>query len=254
MTSSFLRRLLIRTRRVKYRVALIGDKFRGRFLGHGRGHRAHGRGPPCELAADLANVLRTSARVVCRSRWPAATRRTTSVSACTSRGNWTAPRSGLLTHCVVGRRETLRTTFDLHEGEFVQTIHPVLRPVLDISACSEQGSLRARPMQSAREPFDLRRGPLVRVLLLRISPRRQVLVVTVHHIVADAWSLGLFIDELAENYAAFAARREPRLLPLQVQYYADYAKWQREWLKSAEAERQLASWRVVPRGRAVAAR
>ena len=149
----------------------------------------------------------------------------------------------LALHYVVNRHETLRTTFDLHEGEFVQTIHPVLRPVLDISGCSEQEAY-ARAMQSAREPFDLRRGPLVRVLLLRISPRRQILVVTVHHIVADAWSLGLFIDELAENYAAFAARREPRLLPLQVQY-ADYAKWQREWLKGAEAERQLASWRAA---------
>jgi NRPS condensation-like uncharacterized protein len=91
----------------------------------------------------------------------------------------------LALHYVVNRHETLRTTFDLHEGEFVQTIHPVLRPVLDISACSEQEAY-ARAMQSAREPFDLRRGPLVRVLLLRISPRRQVLVVAVHHIVADA--------------------------------------------------------------------
>jgi hypothetical protein len=149
----------------------------------------------------------------------------------------------LALHYVVNRHETLRTTFDLHEGEFVQIIDPVLRPVLEISACSEQDAY-TRALKSAREPFDLRRGPLVRVLLLCISPRRQILVLTVHHIVADAWSLGLFIDELAETYAAVAARRAPSLVLLQVQY-ADYVKWQREWLKSAEAERQLASWRVA---------
>jgi hypothetical protein len=67
----------------------------------------------------------------------------------------------LALHYVVNRHETLRTTFDLHEGEFVQIIHPVLRPVLGISACSEQEAYVCA-MQSAREPFDLRRGPLLR--------------------------------------------------------------------------------------------
>jgi hypothetical protein len=99
-----------------------------------------------------------------------------------------------------------------------------------------------------QRPFDLQAGPLLRVLLLQLEDEEQVLVVTMHHIVSDGWSMGIFIRELASLYAAYRSGEESPLgeLPLQ---YADFAVWQREWLQGAVLEEQLGYWREQLGGR-----
>ena len=94
----------------------------------------------------------------------------------------------------------------------------------------------------ARQPFDLVHGPLLRASLLRLREDEHVLVFTIHHIVSDAWSLGVLVRELCALYEAFAEGVEPALAPLPVQY-ADYALWQRELMQGDLLEAQLAYWR-----------
>ncbi|MGH2708728.1 MAG: condensation domain-containing protein, partial [Actinomycetota bacterium] len=90
-------------------------------------------------------------------------------------------------------------------------------------------------------PFDLRRGPLFRALLVRLSEREHVLLLTAHHIVTDGWSMGVFIHELSALYQAFATGRPSPLAALPIQY-ADFAAWQREWLQGEVLEEQLGYW------------
>ena len=117
--------------------------------------------------------------------------------------------------------------------------------VIDLSQKPE--AERAEEMQrlaseEARRPFNLARGPLVRAMLLRLSDQEHVLLLTLHHIVSDAWSRGVFNHELTALYEAFAAGRPSPLPALPVQY-ADYVVWQRECLQGAVLERQLQYWR-----------
>jgi amino acid adenylation domain-containing protein/thioester reductase-like protein len=115
----------------------------------------------------------------------------------------------------------------------------------DLSACgtAERATqvLRHRA-EEAHEPFDLRHGPLLRVRLLQLSADQHVLLVTMHHIISDGWSIGVLTRELAEMYSACRDGRAPGLEPLPVQY-ADYALWQREWLQGEVFDRQLSYWR-----------
>src|SRR5258708_7635394 len=97
--------------------------------------------------------------------------------------------------------------------------------------------------REAAEPFDLSRGPLLRVKLIRLRERDHLLLVTMHHIVSDAWSSGVLVREFSAIYAALAAGAEPVLTPLPIQY-ADYTIWQGEWLGGGVLERQLGYWRA----------
>ena len=92
----------------------------------------------------------------------------------------------------------------------------------------------------AERPFDLRVGPLFRCSLLRFSPEDHVLLLSIHHIVSDGWSLGVLIGELAGLYKAFVEGRPSPLSDLPLQY-ADYAEWQREWLQGEVLERQVSN-------------
>src|SRR5690606_14789661 len=92
-----------------------------------------------------------------------------------------------------------------------------------------------------RRPFDLARGPLVRCTLVRLDASDHVLCLAVHHIAADGWSMGVFIDELIELYDARVAGRPPRLAALAVQY-ADYARWQEQCIDGGALEPGLAYW------------
>ncbi|HEV7519238.1 MAG TPA: amino acid adenylation domain-containing protein, partial [Thermoanaerobaculia bacterium] len=149
---------------------------------------------------------------------------------------------------VVSRHEALRTTFAEAEGGAVQWIAspgPVALPVADLSglpAVAREGAASSLASAAARRPFDLPRGPLLRLSLLRLGADDHLLVLTVHHIVADGWSLGILVREVGEIYGALVAGREPDLPALPMQY-ADYAVWQRRWLAGEALSEQLAWWR-----------
>ncbi|HVR97061.1 MAG TPA: amino acid adenylation domain-containing protein, partial [Thermoanaerobaculia bacterium] len=138
---------------------------------------------------------------------------------------------------IVRRHEALRTTFTSREGRPVQVISPprVDLPVVDLSLVSEREALRLA-REEARRPFDLQRGPLLRLTLLRLSAREHVLLLTQHHIVSDGWSMGVLLREIAALCAGSALPE----LPVQ---YADFAVWQRRWLEGEVLEAQLAYWR-----------
>ncbi|WP_437675107.1 amino acid adenylation domain-containing protein [Sorangium sp. So ce131] len=149
---------------------------------------------------------------------------------------------------LVRRHESLRTTFGVAGGEPVQVIAPEGAPeleVVDVSAmpAAERGAAVQRLAAArAERPFDLGRGPLLRVTAVRLRDDELVLVVVVHHIVADGWTLNVLVAELAELYAAVKAGRPPALKPLPIQY-ADFAVWQRRWMQGAVREALLGAWR-----------
>ncbi len=91
-------------------------------------------------------------------------------------------------------------------------------------------------------PFDLHNGPLLRVTLLQLDEEEHQLLVTLHHIIADGWSLNVLIDEFSRLYASAVQGQTLELTPLPLRY-ADYGQWQREWLAQGEAERQLGYWK-----------
>ena len=137
---------------------------------------------------------------------------------------------------IVRRHEALRTPFVAVEGRPMQVVAPELRlklPVVDLGHLPAPRSRRRRPCElateEAREPFDLGTGPLLRVLVVRLTPRRWVLSLTLHHIVSDGWSLRILFGELSRLYEAFAAGR-PSPCPSSHIQYADFALWQREQL------------------------
>ncbi len=99
----------------------------------------------------------------------------------------------------------------------------------------------------AARPFDLERGPLLRALLLVLGPERHILLLTLHHIITDGWSLAVLLRELPALYDAAVQRVGSPLGPLPMQY-ADYARWQREQLAGGALEPQLAYWRQQLRG------
>ncbi|HVR96608.1 MAG TPA: amino acid adenylation domain-containing protein, partial [Thermoanaerobaculia bacterium] len=148
---------------------------------------------------------------------------------------------------IVQRHEALRTTFAVAGGRPVQVAAPEGRlalPVIDLqslpSAARETEAARLRADAAAR-PFDLARGPLLRTALVGLAAGDHVLLLTLHHIVADAWSLGVLIRELGDFYQAFFECRPPSLPALPVQY-VDYVLWQRERLQGERLANRLAYW------------
>ncbi|HKX30429.1 MAG TPA: amino acid adenylation domain-containing protein, partial [Blastocatellia bacterium] len=153
-------------------------------------------------------------------------------------------------NAIVERHESLRTRFAELEGEPVQIIEPQLKlelPVEDLSSLAEPeraARLKEALIRNGGEPFDLARGPLLRLKLLRLGESEHVLLRTMHHIVSDGWSEAVFNRELTALYEAFREGRENPLEPLPVQY-ADYVIWQRSWQRrDADGLRAgLASWK-----------
>jgi amino acid adenylation domain-containing protein len=147
---------------------------------------------------------------------------------------------------LVMRHETLRTAFDEEEGEPVQLIAPELRPELleiDLSAFPDaEAEARRLADEEARRPFDLRRAPLLRASLLRLAEDDHLLLLSLHHVVTDGWSLGILLRELPEIYAAFVAGLPSPLPDLPIQY-ADFAAWQQQWLQGEVLEQKLRPWR-----------
>jgi amino acid adenylation domain-containing protein len=149
---------------------------------------------------------------------------------------------------IVRRHEALRTTFTEVDGSPVQVIAPFVGfalPVEDLSGLSEadrEAAVRRRAGEEARRPFDLSAGPLFRAALLRLGADDHVLLISMHHVVSDGWSMGVLFRELAVLYEAYRDGGESPLAELAVQY-ADYAVWQREQLEGEVLDRQLSYWR-----------
>ncbi|MEW5931541.1 MAG: amino acid adenylation domain-containing protein, partial [Gemmatimonadota bacterium] len=143
---------------------------------------------------------------------------------------------------VVRRHEALRTVFADRGGEAVQVVLPCVRvpfAVLDLVGLppeARRAEAARREAEEARLPFDLARGPLLRVLLVRLAPEEWTLCFTVHHVVGDGWSMGVLTREVSALYAGSP------LPELEVQY-TDFAAWQRAWLSGERLEAQLRWWR-----------
>ncbi|MBN3878011.1 amino acid adenylation domain-containing protein [Nostoc sp. JL23] len=149
---------------------------------------------------------------------------------------------------IVRRHETLRTTFIVSDGQPLQAIAPSLTiplSVLDLQRSpDDEREVKAKCIITAEieHPFDLSSGPLLRVILLVFSKTEHILLLNMHHIICDDWSMGVLIRELGTLYAAFAQNQPSPLLELPLQY-ADFAYWQREWLQGELLQTQLAYWR-----------
>ncbi|MBW4600905.1 MAG: amino acid adenylation domain-containing protein [Calothrix sp. FI2-JRJ7] len=149
---------------------------------------------------------------------------------------------------IVRRHETLRTTFTILSEQLVQVIAPsFLIPIdtLDLQELSiEEREARAKFIitQEIERPFDLSSGPLLRVILLKLSENEHILLLNMHHIVCDDWSIGVLISELGALYTEGVKNQPSPLSELPLQY-ADFAEWQREWLTGEVLENQLTYWR-----------
>jgi amino acid adenylation domain-containing protein len=147
---------------------------------------------------------------------------------------------------ILRRHESLRTTFSLSGTEPVQVVSPpgpFTLLVIGLEAVPDPlGEVRRLVAEEARHPFDLQRGPLWRLRALRLAAEDYVVMLSMHHIVSDGWSVGVFLHELTALYGAFARGEESPLPPLPVQY-ADFAVWQRGWLTGDVLAAQTGYWR-----------
>ncbi len=150
---------------------------------------------------------------------------------------------------LIQRHEALRTRFYERDGQAFQHVAASAAfdlHVIDLSdlprAEREARAQRIRE-DAACTPFDLEQGPLLRVTLVRLDDEDHQLLVTLHHIIADGWSLNILIDEFSRLYAAAVQGQSLELPPLAL-HYADYGSWQRQWLAEGEGQRQLGYWKA----------
>ncbi len=143
---------------------------------------------------------------------------------------------------LIARHESLRTTFEGAGEEPVQRVHEVMPFSLGrVDLRAEPSRAHELAEREAYTPFQLERGPLLRATLLRLAEAESWLLVTLHHIVTDEWSDRVLTSELRQLYTAAREGRTLTLPPLTLQY-ADYAVWQRKWMRGAKIERQLRYW------------
>lgn len=148
---------------------------------------------------------------------------------------------------IAARHEVLRGSLDLVDGHPVQMIAPRLEielPVVDLThlpAAAREAEVSRLAIADAQKAFDVTRAPLFRVTLLKLGDLDHVLLLTMHHIVSDGWSMGIFVKEMAAIYQALS-RGEPVQLSEPAIQYPDFARWQREWLQGEALEEQLRYW------------
>ena len=146
------------------------------------------------------------------------------------------------------RHETLRTTFHATDGNPVLHIAAEPRILFDtvdlrhLPEVEREAEARRLSAEDAREPFDLERGPLLRIRLFRLEDEEHLLHSNMHHIISDGWSFGVMAREIAALYTAFI-KDQPADLPALPVQYADYAVWQRQWLQGEALEAQLSYWK-----------
>ncbi len=143
---------------------------------------------------------------------------------------------------IVARHESLRTRFADRDGEPIQVIDPAAPLRLPLAEVAGEAELQRLARREARHRFDLRQSWPLRAVLARLGPSEHALLLTLHHIAADGWSVGVLVRELGELYAAGREGRPPRLAPLALQY-KDYARWQRERWHGERLQRSLEHWR-----------
>ncbi len=149
---------------------------------------------------------------------------------------------------IVVQHEAIRTNYLTVDGNPIQVINPptpVKVEILDLQQSpptEQQASVQAYLYQASRKPFDLATDLMLRCCLVQLAPNQHIFLATMHHITSDAWSMGLFWQQLGQVYNAFSAHKPNPLLPLQIQY-ADYAVWQREWLSGEVIAQQLDYWK-----------
>ncbi|MFG6179667.1 condensation domain-containing protein, partial [Halomonas sp. THAF12] len=144
---------------------------------------------------------------------------------------------------IVNRHEALRTVFKSKDGEPEQVIQPPChRSIEVISLNTNTHDLDQMIQDESSKPFDLENGPLIRIKLIQVKYQGEyLLLLNMHHIISDGWSMGVFVRELTELYNAYRRGVEPDLDPLPIQY-ADFSYWQRTWLEE-RLENQASYWK-----------
>jgi amino acid adenylation domain-containing protein len=154
---------------------------------------------------------------------------------------------------VVARHASLRTTFPLVGStpcQSIATLAKISMPMVslvDLSRAESESQIEKLVVAEAKQSFDLSRDLPLRTTLLKVDEQEHVLLLSLHHIVSDDWSMGVFFDELRVAYEAFVNRRAPILAKLSIQY-ADFAVWQRKFFQGEVLERQLSYWKEQMRG------
>ncbi|MCI0491098.1 MAG: condensation domain-containing protein [Blastocatellia bacterium] len=149
---------------------------------------------------------------------------------------------------IVRRHETLRTTFTSEEGlafQVIAPVRPVALPVVDLTGLQQnerEAEAKRLLMEESLCPFDLSKGPLLRNCLIRLGEEDHIAALTTHHIISDAWSMGVFISEVGKLYKPFCEGDNSPLPELPIQY-ADYAIWEQRWLSAEVLDEQLAYWK-----------
>ena len=149
---------------------------------------------------------------------------------------------------IICRHEILRTTFSTIEGRAIQIIAPNLSIPLtktnlgQLPLNERETEAQRLANEEASQPFNLSKGPLIRMTLLRLTDEEFIFIVTMHHIISDGWSMEVFIREVVDIYGAFLIGKPSPLPELSIQY-ADFASWQRQWLQGEGLESQLAYWK-----------
>lgn len=149
---------------------------------------------------------------------------------------------------IVRRHETLRTTFTTVNGQPVQVIAPSLKLSISVVDCQKiprlkrETEVRQLVTQQSQQSFDLAQGPLLRAKLLCLSPQEHILLLVMHHIISDAWSVEILMQEMASTYKAFLTKSFLPLPDLSIQY-KDFAYWQRQGLQGERLQAQLSYWK-----------
>ena len=149
---------------------------------------------------------------------------------------------------VINRHEALRTTFKAVDGEPVQVIAPSLSFEIQTVDLTESPQSAAKALalelavEEARRPFNVERGPLLRMTLLQTASDEGLLLFTIHHIISDGWSLGILIKELTALYEAYSSGAQSALPLLPIQY-GDYAGWHKKWVEETVLKSQLPYWK-----------
>lgn len=149
---------------------------------------------------------------------------------------------------LIQRHETLRTVFVTDSDRPFQVVkeasgfHIEVESLLDVPEAERNAEVTSRVEREVRKSFDLEKGPLIRAKLYKLDDNKHGLIVTMHHIITDGWSMGIFVREISALYASQRMGMKAPLPELEIQY-GDYSCWQREWLQGNELDRQLSYWR-----------